>query len=56
MEGKAVESVLKLDHIAFENIRKLHLEFFEAYFRKTKDRPIFESNEAVTITEYKPDR
>ena len=47
----------KLDaDVAFENIRKLHLEFFEAHFRKTKDRPCFESNEAVTVTEYKADK
>ena len=38
-----------------ESVCKLHLEFFDTYMRKTKDRPEFTNNEAVTFTEYEPD-
>ena len=54
MAIRALTGKLNAD-IAFENIRKLHLEFFEAYFRKSKEYPDFESNEAVTVKVYEPD-
>jgi hypothetical protein len=38
-----------------ESVCRLHLEFFDTYLRKTKYRPEFINNEAVTFTEYKPD-
>lgn len=46
----------KLDpDVMHGNCCKLHLEFFDTYLKKTKDHPAFESNEAVTVTEYSPD-
>ena len=38
-----------------ETLCKLHLEFFDTYLKKTKDRPAFESNEAATVTIHQPD-
>ena len=38
-----------------ENVCKLHLEMFDTYLKKAKDRPAFVSSEAVTITEHAPD-
>lgn len=47
----------KLDaDVMHETICRLHREFFDAFVRKAKDRPEIASNEAVTITEYAPDR
>ena len=47
----------KLDaDVMHENLCRLHLEMFDTYVRKTKDRPAFVSSEAVTVTEYAPDR
>lgn len=47
----------KLDaDVMHENLCRLHLEMFDTYVKKTKDRPAFVSSEAVTITEYAPDR
>ena len=46
----------KLDpDVMHENCCKLHMELFDTYLKKTKDHPVFESNEAVTVTEYAPD-
>ena len=46
----------KLDpDVMHENCCKLHLEFFDTYLKKIKDHPVFENNEAVTVTEYAPD-
>lgn len=42
--------------ILHETVCRLHREFFDAYVRKVKDRPAFTSSEAVTVTEYAPDR
>lgn len=39
-----------------ETVCRLHREFFDAYVKKLTDRPKIVSNEAVTITEYAPDR
>ena len=32
----------------------IHLEFFDTYLKKVKDKPIFESNEFVSFKEYQP--
>lgn len=46
----------KLDaNVLHENLCKCHLEFYDAYLKKTKDKPSFTTNEAVTFTEYSPD-
>ena len=46
----------KLDaDVMHENVCKLHLEMFDTYLKKAKDRPAFVSSEAVTITEHPPD-
>ena len=46
----------KLDaDVMHENVCKLHLEMFDTYLKKAKDRPAFVSSEAVTITEHAPD-
>lgn len=39
-----------------ETLCTLHREFFDAYVKKIKARPQFVSSEAVTVTEYPPDR
>ena len=49
MVGKLPADVLH------ENICRCQREFFDAYLKKTKDRPELESNEAVTATEIAPD-
>ena len=47
----------KLDaDVMHETVCKLHRELFDAYVKKAKDRPQIASSEAVTITEYPPDR
>ena len=38
-----------------ETLSRLHLEFFDAYLKKTKDCPALESSEAVTVTVHQPD-
>ena len=46
----------KLDaDVMHEAVCKLHLEMFDTYIKRTKDRPAFVSSEAVTITEHAPD-
>lgn len=46
----------KLDpDVAHENVCRIHLELFDTYLKKAKDRPGFVSNEYVDITEYQPD-
>lgn len=46
----------KLDpDVMHKNCCKLHIEFLDTYLKKTKDHPVFENNEAVTVTEYAPD-
>jgi dienelactone hydrolase len=45
----------KLDpNVAHEENCKIHLEFFDAYLKKTKNRPMLESDGTVTVTEYEP--
>ena len=39
-----------------ETLCTLHRELFDAYVKKIKARPEFASSEAVTVTEYPPDR
>ena len=47
----------KLDaDIMHENVCRLHLELFDTFVKKTRDRPEMVGNEAVTVTEYAPDR
>lgn len=47
----------KLDpDIAHKTVCGIHLEFFDAYLKKAKSRPSFESNDAVTFTEYEPQK
>ena len=38
-----------------ENLCKCHLELFDAYLKRTKDRPALAGNDAITVTEYAPD-
>lgn len=40
--------------IAHKTVCSIHLEFFDTYLKRTKNRPIFESNDAVTLSEYEP--
>lgn len=43
----------KLDpDIAHNTVSKIHLEFFDTYLKKIKEKPNFESNDVVTFTEY----
>lgn len=43
----------KLDpDTAHKTVCGIHLEFFDTYLKKAKNRPAFESNDAVTFTEY----
>lgn len=47
----------KLDaDVMHETLCRLHLELFDTYVKKEKDRPALVSSEAVTVTEYAPDR
>ena len=42
--------------LAHENVCRCHLEFFDAYLKKTKFKPELNSNDVMTIREYAPDR
>ena len=42
--------------VAHKNICKCHLEFLDTYLKKIKDKPDLESNDAITVTEYAPDK
>ena len=45
----------KLDpDTAHKTVCGIHLEFFDAYLKKAKDKPVFENSDAVTFTEYEP--
>lgn len=45
----------KLDpDTAHKTVCGIHLEFFDAYLKKAKDKPVFENSDAVTFTEYGP--
>jgi predicted dienelactone hydrolase len=45
----------KLDpDIAHKTVCGIHLEFFDTYLKKAKNKPSFDSNDAVTFTEYEP--
>lgn len=45
----------KLDaNVAHEEVCRIHLEFFDAYLKKLKDKPSFASDDVVTFTEYAP--
>ncbi len=47
----------KLDaDVMHENVCKLHLELFDTFVKRTKDRPQMVGSEGVTVTEYAPDR
>ena len=47
----------KLDpDIAHKTVCGIHLEFFDAYLKKAKTKPSFDSNDAVTFTEYEPQK
>ena len=46
----------KLDSdVMHENLWKCHLEFFDAYLKKIKDKPDYKDNDAVKYTEIAPD-
>ena len=49
---KAISGKLDAD-VAHENVCRLHLELFDTYIKKNKDRPLLASSEGVTIKEYK---
>ena len=38
-----------------ENLCKCHLELFDAYLKKTKEKPDIRSNNTITVTEFAPD-
>ena len=40
---------------AHENLCKCHLEFFDTYLKKLKDRPALTDNGVITVKEYAPD-
>ena len=45
----------KLDpDTAHKTVCGIHLEFFDTYLKKAKDKPVFENSDAVTFTEYGP--
>ena len=47
----------KLDaNVMHENVCRLHLELFDTYVKRTKDRPRMVGSEGVAVTEYPPDR
>ncbi len=54
MKIKMLSGSLDAD-VMHENLCKCHLELFDTYLRKTKDRPELTSNNAVTVKEYAPD-
>ncbi|MBP5752987.1 MAG: hypothetical protein J6W60_09055 [Treponema sp.] len=41
--------------VMHQNLCKSHLEFFDAYLKKTKTAPELNNNDAVTVTVYPPD-
>ncbi|MBR6484114.1 MAG: hypothetical protein IKT14_03760 [Clostridiales bacterium] len=41
--------------VMHENLCSCHIEFFDAYLKKIKDRPVLTSNESVTVREFAPD-
>ena len=46
----------KLDaNVMHENLCRCHLEFFDAYLKKTKEKPELKNNDAVKYTELSPD-
>ena len=51
---KAISGKLPAE-VLHENLCRCSLEFLDAYLKKTKDKPSFKSNDAVTYTEYEPD-
>ena len=42
--------------LAHENVCRCHLEFLDAYLKKTKFKPELKTNNVMTIREYAPDR
>ena len=42
--------------IAHETVCGIHREFFDTYLKKTKEAPVFESNDVVTFTKYEPSK
>lgn len=40
--------------VAHDEICKIHLEFFDTYLKKMKNKPSFANSDAVTFTEYAP--
>ena len=54
MKPSAISGKLDPD-VMHENVCRLYLEFLDAYLKNTKERPVFENNEAVTFREYAPD-
>ncbi len=38
-----------------ENLCRCHLEFFDAYLKKTKDEPELVSNDVVSVSVFEPD-
>lgn len=46
----------KLDaDVMHESVCKCHLELFDTYIRKTKEKPLIEDGELVRVKEYSPD-
>ena len=46
----------KLDSaLAHEYTCRCHLEFFDAYLKKTKDKPELKSDDVITVSEFAPD-
>ncbi|MBR4759243.1 MAG: hypothetical protein IK078_03730 [Lachnospiraceae bacterium] len=41
--------------VMHESVCRLHREMFDTYLKKTKDHPVIQGSEGVTITEYPPD-
>lgn len=41
--------------VMHENLCRCHLEMFDAYLKKTKEKPDIGSNGAISVTEYAPD-
>ena len=51
---KALTGKLDAD-LMHENLCKCFIEFFDAYLKKSKDKPDIQSNDVMTFTEYAPD-
>lgn len=46
----------KLDaDVMHETVCKCHLELFNTYLKQTKEKPVIEGNESVSVKEYAPD-